>query len=189
MEKSVQVKNQNLNYILKISKRSKNIKLSVHPEGICVATAPRNIPLVIVENFIIQKADWIKRKIDYFSKFKGNSFKKGTHEDYLKYKKEAHFLVKNRIEYFNTFYNHKWNNIVIRNQSTRWGSCSKKGNLNFNYKIALLPPKAADYIIVHELCHLKEFNHSRNFWDLVAQTIPDYKEIRKQLKSNGFTLE
>ena len=64
----------------------------------------------------------------------------------------------------------------------------KKGNLNFNYKIALLPPKTADYIIVHELCHLKEFNHSPNFWKLVAETIPDYKIIRLKLKRNPFNL-
>ncbi len=189
MEKSIKFENQNLNYILKVSKKSKNIRLSIHPEGICVATVPRNIPLVIVENFIIQKADWIKGKIEYFLKFKGSTFQKGTKADYLKYKKQAFEIVNNRIEYFNTFYGHKWNRIVIRNQSTRWGSCSKKGNLNFNYKIALLPAIASDYIIVHELCHLREFNHSKNFWNLVAVTIPDYKEIRKQLKNNRFILK
>ena len=88
----------------------------------------------------------------------------------------------NRFEYFNKFYSYKWNRIFIKNQKTRWGSCSKRGNLNFNYRIALLPPEAADYIIVHELCHLKEFNHSRNFWKLVEQQIPNYKILHKALK-------
>jgi len=92
------------------------------------------------------------------------------------------------LEYFNTFYNFKWGRVTIRNQKTRWGSCSKKGNLNFNYKIALLKPSQADYIIVHELCHLKEFNHGKNFWSLVAQTIPDYKEVRSSLRTSGFRL-
>ncbi|MFA6386519.1 MAG: M48 family metallopeptidase [Candidatus Paceibacterota bacterium] len=108
--------------------------------------------------------------------------------NYIKYKKDAATLVKERLEYFNTFYNYKWGNVVIRNQKTRWGSCSKKGNLNFNYKIALLSPEAADYIIVHELCHLKEFNHSERFWDLVARAIPDYKAIRSSLRINGLQL-
>lgn len=109
-------------------------------------------------------------------------------QNYLKYKKDAEVLVKERLEYFNQFYNFKWGRVAIRNQKTRWGSCSKKGNLNFNYKIALLTPLQADYIIVHELCHLKEFNHSKKFWDLVAQTIPDYKEVRNSLRTNSLKL-
>lgn len=107
--------------------------------------------------------------------------------NYIKYKNEAATLVKERLEHFNQFYNYKWGRVAIRNQKTRWGSCSKKGNLNFNYKIRLLTPKQADYIIVHELCHLGEFNHSQNFWNLVMQTMPDYLEIRKSLKK-GYTL-
>lgn len=109
-------------------------------------------------------------------------------KDYKIYKKKALEIVNERIVFFNQFYGYRWNNIVIRNQKTRWGSCSKKGNLNFNYKIALLPSEVADYIIVHELCHLGEFNHSENFWNLVAKTIPDYKEIRKNLKNNKYKL-
>jgi predicted metal-dependent hydrolase len=102
--------------------------------------------------------------------------------DYLKYKSTARALVLSRLEYFNQFYNFKYNSVRIKNQKTRWGSCSKKGNLNFSYKLALLSPWQADYIIVHELCHLGEFNHSQKFWALVAQTIPDYKKIRQELK-------
>lgn len=63
-----------------------------------------------------------------------------------------------------------------------WGSCSKKGNLNFNWRLIQLPPELADYVIVHELCHLKELNHSQRFWDLVGQAIPDYKERRQALR-------
>ena len=108
--------------------------------------------------------------------------------NYIKYKKDAAILVKERLGYFNTFYNYKLGRVAIRNQKTRWGSCSKKGNLNFNYKIVLITPKQADYIIVHELCHLKEFNHSQRFWDLVAKAVPDYKEIRSSLRTNGLRL-
>ena len=87
--------------------------------------------------------------------------------------------------YFNGVYKFKFNKVNIRNQKTRWGSCSAKGNINFNYKIALLPERLADYIIVHELCHLGEFNHSRKFWDLVVEAIPDHREIRSELKQKG----
>lgn len=102
--------------------------------------------------------------------------------EYLFYKIRALALVHARILYFNAFYRFKINRISIKNQKTRWGSCSKKGNLNFNYRIALLPPQLADYVIVHELCHLGEFNHSANFWKLVAKTIPNYQKIRQEFK-------
>ena len=110
---------------------------------------------------------------------------KRVNKQYQENKEKARMIAKERLEYFNTFYNFKWNKIAIRNQKTRLGSCSRKGNLNFNYKIALIPQKASDYIIVHELCHLGEFNHSENFWNLVAKTIPDFKEMRKDLRKNS----
>lgn len=105
---------------------------------------------------------------------------------YEKSKKAALELVTNRLGYFNKAYNFKYNHISIKRHRSRWGSCSQKGNLNFNYKIVFLPPDVSDYIIVHELCHLQEFNHSRSFWELVAKTIPNHKEIRTKLKNyNG----
>lgn len=103
--------------------------------------------------------------------------------EYLLHKENARKLVHERLEYFNQFYGFKYNKVAIRNQKTRWGSCSKRGNLNFSYKLALLPPHLADYIIVHELCHLQEFNHSQAFWNLVARQVPNHKELRNNLKS------
>lgn len=101
---------------------------------------------------------------------------------------EAGRFVESRINYFNKFYNFEINRVTIRNQSTRWGSCSSKGNLNFNYKIIYLRPKLADYLIVHELCHLKELNHSKRFWTLVEKTIPDYVKINKELRRTSVKL-
>ena len=184
LRKSIKLQGKNIDYTLKISKRSKNIRLSVHLDGSCVVSAPRYIPQFIINRFLINKSEWIINKIEYYLNLEvvPRKSKKEQLEDYLKHKESALYLVKKRMEYFNTFYDYKWDKIVIRNQKTRWGSCSRKGNINFNYKIALLSEKAADYIIVHELCHLREFNHSKNFWQLVAKTIPDYLEIRKELK-------
>ena len=107
-------------------------------------------------------------------------------EGLLRYREEARRLALSRLEYFNEFYNFKYGTIRIKAQTTRWGSCSSKGNLNFNYKMALLPPHLVDYLVVHELCHLGEFNHSQNFWDLVEKTIPNYLELRAELKSFKF---
>lgn len=87
-----------------------------------------------------------------------------------------------RLAHFNTRYSFAIGRVAIRNQKSRWGSCSKKGNLNFNYRIVLLPAHLADYVIVHELCHIGEFNHSRKFWVLVAQAAPDWRRHRAELK-------
>lgn len=92
-------------------------------------------------------------------------------------------LVHERLAFFNAHYNFKIGKIAIRNQRSRWGSCSKKGNLNFNYRIALLPAHLVDYIIVHELSHISEFNHSKDFWSLVAETLPDWRARRRELKT------
>ena len=88
-----------------------------------------------------------------------------------------------RIQYLNQFYGLAIGTVRIKNQTTRWGSCSKKGNLNFNYRLVHLSPELADYLIVHELCHIGEFNHSKAFWSLVARTIPNYVALRQQLRS------
>lgn len=148
-------------------------------------TIPWGIPQKIVENFVAKKSEWIKSKVEYFRKTKKVILKRNSRVDFLKYKKQALALAEDRLAHFNKSYGYSWNKITIKNQKTRWGSCSKRGNLNFNYKIALLPGKMADYIIVHELCHLGAFNHSQKFWNLVAREIPDYREIRRSLRKEG----
>ena len=75
--------------------------------------------------------------------------------------------------------------VTIRNQKTRWGSCSSKGNLNFNCLLMLTPREVQDYVIVHELSHRKEMNHSPKFWEVVEEVLPDYKKRRKWLRENG----
>lgn len=95
----------------------------------------------------------------------------------------ARALVHARLAHFNAFYQFQYNKVFIKNQRTRWGSCSSNHNLNFNYRIITLVPELQDYLIVHELCHLQEFNHSQAFWDLVALQIPNYETLRKQLRA------
>jgi predicted metal-dependent hydrolase len=91
-------------------------------------------------------------------------------------------MVIEKLEYYNTFYNFKYNRISIKNQKTKWGSCSSLGNLNFNYRLLYLPQRIFDYIVVHELCHLGQMNHSADFWKLVEKTFPDYDLLRSELK-------
>ena len=101
---------------------------------------------------------------------------------YLSHREEARTLIHRRLAHFNATYGFAYGHVSIKDQGTIWGSCSRKGNLNFNWRLMQLPQALADYVIVHELCHLQELNHSKRFWDLVARTIPDHKERRKALR-------
>lgn len=101
---------------------------------------------------------------------------------YTEHKEAARVLILERLEHHNQYYALTWNRVAIRNTKRSWGSCSSLKNLNFSYKILFLPPHLQDYIVVHELCHLQELHHKQSFWDLVAETLPDYKLHMKELR-------
>lgn len=169
-------------YTLKKNPKTKNIRLSIYKNGEVVVTAPPYVDMGIIEKFLQEKTDWIERQLLKFFK---RRIQRITHtkKEIAEYALQAEKIITERLRYFNQHYNFSYNKITIRNQKSRWGSCSSKGNLQFNYKIALLEPELQDYIVVHELCHLGEFNHSDRFWALVEQTIPQHKECRKKLRS------
>lgn len=100
-------------------------------------------------------------------------------------RESARTLVHAKLAHFNTHYGFVYRKVCIKNTRTRWGSCSSTGNLNFNYRIIYLSPEQQDYLIVHELCHLKEFNHGPHFWKLVAEQVPEYKRIRATLHAQS----
>lgn len=106
---------------------------------------------------------------------------RGRRREYLKHREAARALVHQRIAHYVAMGEIAPKAVRIRNSKTRWGSCSKQGNLNFHYKLVLIPLELADYVIVHELCHLRELNHSPRFWAHVARHVPDYKHKRKTL--------
>lgn len=101
---------------------------------------------------------------------------------YTVHKEAARALVHARLTHFNQHYNLLYNRVAIRNQRRCWGSCTSLKNLNFSYRLLFLPPELADYVIVHELCHIQELNHSPRFWALVAETQPEYKALRRALQ-------
>jgi predicted metal-dependent hydrolase len=94
----------------------------------------------------------------------------------------ARTLVHERLAHWSQVYNIPYGKVAIRKQKTRWGSASRNGNLNFNYRILFIPIREADYIIVHELCHLQEHNHSQAFWALVSRAFPDYRALRSKMR-------
>lgn len=177
-------KTKKLSYTLRRSKRAKRMRLAVYCDGSVVVTTPLGIQPSIIEKFFTDKKQWVTDKVNFFKSIDSKSIRTFSERDYLKHKDEALALVFERVKFFGKPHGFLFNQIYIKNQKTRWGSCSKRKNLSFNYKIVFLPKEHRDYIIVHELCHLKEFNHSHKFWSLVGKILPDYLEIKKELRNH-----
>jgi hypothetical protein len=185
MPKEFSIKNQKIPYNIRMSRRARRMRISVGSDAGVVVTLPWGFKSAFAENFVRQKQEWILKSLDYFKNFEGKIFIKSGRREYLKNKQQALNLAKAKITQWNFHYNFPFGKINIKNQKTRWGSCSKKGNLNFNYKIVHLPEYLVDYLVVHELCHLKELNHSRKFWELVGRAAPEHKKLRRELRSFG----
>lgn len=181
MEKTV-LRDREIEYGLKKSARARRLRVAIYCDASVVVTTPVGFSENKVEKFLKEKAGWVIEKLDYFSGLKKTTRLGGGEEEYKKYRNQARDFVEKRVEKINKIYNFSFNKIFIKNHKTRWGSCSKKRNLNFNYKIIFLPDKLADYVVAHELCHLEEFNHSRKFWNLVSKAVPDYLNLVKQIK-------
>ena len=105
------------------------------------------------------------------------------------YKDKAQYIIANRIEKYLKLIDYKPHEIKIRDQKIRWGSCTKDGKLIFNWRIIMAPISAIDYVIVHELCHLKEPTHSTKFWDMIESLFPYYKKWKDWLRVNGLNLD
>lgn len=177
--RTIKLSNQEITYELKPSRRARSLRLEIGTSGLMV-TKPWFISAAFMERFIIRQEAWILKNLAKHRN--AETLPKVTKEELVVLKKRAAKVLISRLEFFNKVYNFKYKSISVRDQKTRWGSCSRQGALNFNYRLVLLPEILLDYVAVHELCHLKEMNHSRKFWDLVELTIPDYKERRKELE-------
>lgn len=185
MQKQIKLHNREVAYTLKRSQRAKRMRLTVYCTGDFVVTAPNHLQENNIDRYLIQKSRWVLEKIDFFEDLHKNKPQIMADLDDKAMREKALELVTKKVKKFNRKLKLKYNEITIKDQKTCWGSCSKKKNLNFNWRIALLPDHLADYIVVHELCHLKEFSHSRRYWNLVASILPNFEELVKDLKSKG----
>ena len=176
---------EKISYMIKKSKRAKRIRLAVYCDGRVIITSPFEVQLPVIEKFISEKTRWVLAKILFFKSRGNRVIRKFSKKDYLENKERTLVLFKERINFYSKMYDFSYGKISVKNQKTRWGSCSRNKNISLNYKIVFLSSRLQDYIIVHELCHLKEFNHSRNFWALVQQILPDYLELRKELRRHS----
>lgn len=171
--------------VFKNSSRVKGIKISIRPGGLVLVTKPFFVSKKMAEKLLRQKKDWIEKAVQKQLEVKSL---KSDRRDYLKNKNNSKKIITAKVEELNQFYNFSYNKVFIKNQSSRWGSCSSLKNLSFNWQVANLSDELLTYIVAHELCHLRELNHSHKFWLLVSKLVPNYKNLRKKLLKEGVNL-
>jgi len=177
------LKNQEIEYEHRRLRRSRRIRLAISFGGKVSISTPVYFSESKMNDFLFQHAEWILDKLAHFKKKEEKSIFPTGHKDFLINKSRALHLVREKIVLLNSVYGFRYNKVSVKNTSSRWGSCSKNGNLNFNYKLIYLPDELATYVVAHELSHLQEMNHGAGFWRLVAKTVPNWKVLRRQLKN------
>ena len=170
--------------VIRSSRRTMAIQIT--QEGEVLVRCPRSMKTEDIRRFVQSKADWIEKHVRLQTAApKLPAFTDAQIEELAQ---QALEVLPERTAYYAPLVGVTYGRITIRNQRSRWGSCSSAGNLNFNCLLMLTPPEVQDYVVVHELCHRKEMNHSDAFWAEVERVLPDYRERRKWLKENGGAL-
>lgn len=172
-----------------IRSNRKTVAIQVNSDLSVTVRATRSVSEKDIEEILKKKEAWISKHIEKIKETKerveAEPTEKLTREKVIALAEEALKVIPERVEYFAKVIGVTYGKITVRNQKTRWGSCSSKGNLNFNCLLMLAPPEVLDYVVVHELCHRKQMNHSKAFWLEVEKVLPNYKEARKWLKEEG----
>ena len=170
-----------------IKSARKTIAIQIKPDGEVCLRAPLNMSDDDMRGFISEKSDWIRKTLHRFEDIKKESVAVTpfTQQEIEELKQKALVYIEPKLKKYAELANVKPAKLTVRNQKTCWGSCSKNGNISINCLVMLMPDEVADYVIVHELCHMKEMNHSKRFWQEVERIIPDYKKRRQWLKENG----
>lgn len=164
----------------------KTISLQINPNGTVQVRCPRRMGAEAVRAFVESKSDWIEKHLAKQAAMPKSPVL--TRRELQALAAQATERLPQRVSFFAPLVGVGYGRITIRAQRSRWGSCSAQGNLNFNCLLMLVPPDVADYVVVHELCHRKEMNHSAAFWAEVERVLPDYRERRHWLKENGGAL-
>lgn len=170
-------------YTVRHSDRARSLRVDIHPDGAVIVVVPSRTPAQHVERFVERHRSWIERAL---MRTRDREVIYIKRSDIPRLKREAYGHARRLAAAYAAQYGYSHARITIRAQRSRWGSCSRSGNLSFNYKIAALPPELREYIVAHEICHLGAFDHSARFWQLVERTIPDYRARRARLRRTTF---
>lgn len=165
----------------------KTLEVEVSSDGRIIVRSPARLSEAEIEDFILSKADRLEKYLRESAKRRKelSSLKPFTAEEINEMADRALKIIPERVRYYAPLIGVTYGKITIRNQKTRWGSCSAKGNLSFNCLLTAMPPEVLDSVVVHELCHLKQMNHSKDFYSEVYRVFPEYDRWTKWLKENG----
>ena len=165
----------------------KTVALQIKADGSVIIRAPRKMRRADIEDFLDSRKGWIEkhRKQILAQRQATESVPKLSEEELHALADEAGRVIPERVRHYAPLVGVNYGRITIRNQRSRWGSCSSKGNLNFNCLLMLAPPEVLDSVVVHELCHRREMNHSERFYAEVVRVFPEYWQWNKWLKENG----
>ena len=169
-----------------VKSNRKRLSLEINEEGLTIR-APKRASNSDINKFIKDNEQWIIKHLEKYDQKRKEyeGVEKLTNEEITSLADKAMKYIPERVKYYAPLVGVTYGRITIRNQKTRWGSCSSKGNLNFNCLLMLTPPEVIDSIVVHELCHRKEMNHSKQFYEEVLRVFPEYHKWNKWLKDNG----
>ena len=190
MPKEELVKIAGLSVLLVRSSR-KTLAVQIRADGTVIARAPLRMPKDRILCFLSEKASWIRMQQGKMQEREKMRQQARIHLDAAQEKElreRAKAVLAQRTAYFARQIGVTYGRITVRDQKTRWGSCSQTGNLNFNFRLILAPLEVLDYVVVHELCHRRQMNHSTQFWQEVAQVLPDYRKRKAWLTENGWRL-
>ena len=170
-----------------IRSNRKSLGLEIKPDGQVIVRAPVRLSEREIQRFVKQHEDWLRKHLEIVKQKQENrpEIEKLTMQEIRELADQALKVIPERVAYYAQKVGVSYGKITIRNQKSRWGSCSSKGNLNFNCLLMLTPPEVIDSVVVHELCHRKEMNHSDRFYEEVLRVFPDYWKWNKWLKENG----
>ena len=165
----------------------KTIALEIRPDGSLLMRAPRQMTAREIDRFLDEQDGWIRKHLVQLRTRQAElpQTEPLTAKQIRALADQALQVIPERVRYYAPLVGVTYGRITIRNQRTRWGSCSAKGNLNFNCLLMLMPPEILDYVVVHELAHRREMNHSPAFWAIVESVLPDYRTRRQWLKEHG----
>ncbi len=160
----------------------KTIELSISKELKIIVRAPNRMSINDVNSFVIKHEKWIEKHLAIAKKhYEGNSYKDLSEDEINSLKKKAAEIIPSRVKYYSEIMEVKPTGVKITSAMTRWGSCSAKNSLCFSYRLMLYPIEVIDYVVVHELAHIKLKNHSKFFYEEIEKYMPDYKERIKML--------
>lgn len=173
----------NIEYSYRKNSRSRHISITIDRDLTVKVRVPLRASMQSAQAFVVSKMAWIEKKIAFLQKKRSNGVVlPRDRASYLQFREPVREIILREIAIVNQIYGFHYKRISIRDQDSRWGSCSKTGNLNFNYRLIFLPEDLRKYVLAHELCHLQEMNHSHRFWLLVSKAFPHYRECVRRLK-------